>query len=294
MSDPSKSTGQPASDIELLRIQEEMTLDERGRIANHWGITIAATHDAQLLFLGSELEAQLANELQKSFDAAPHQEDFTLPPASLAACERLLHDAGASFRRTCGPYYPVPTGRASCQPPRSRSGRAERSTRSGREPRQLGHGRVGPTPRRPARSLGDRDDRPPCRVDLSHTEGHDRPRRRMRRMDRSRVSWARPRGGSHRGVGDHARTDRPPSLLQHRRHEPLLSTSRGPTQPALDRLDLGRHQTTRRNSISTAPPQHPVTRKRTRMFRSGAPCARRLTTRSVHPHVVCSTSTVGA
>ena len=110
MSDPSKSTGQPASDIELLRIQEEMTLDERGRIANHWGITIAATHDAQLLFLGSELEAQLANELQKSFDAAPHQEDFTLPPASLAACERLLHDAGASFRRTCGPYYLVPTG----------------------------------------------------------------------------------------------------------------------------------------------------------------------------------------
>jgi hypothetical protein len=110
MSDPSKSAGQPASDIDLLGIQEEMTLDERGRIANRWGITIASTHEAQLLFLGSELEAQLANALQKSFDAAPQHEDFTLPPAALAACERLLHDAGASFRRTCGPYYVVPPG----------------------------------------------------------------------------------------------------------------------------------------------------------------------------------------
>jgi hypothetical protein len=42
-----------------------MTLDERGRIANRWGITIAAAHDAQLLFVGSQLDAQLASVLQR-------------------------------------------------------------------------------------------------------------------------------------------------------------------------------------------------------------------------------------
>jgi RimJ/RimL family protein N-acetyltransferase len=87
-----------------------MTLDERGRIANRWGITIAAALDGQLLFVGSQLDAQLASELEEAFDAAPYQEDFTSPPAALVACERLLHDAGAGFRRTGGPYYLVPAG----------------------------------------------------------------------------------------------------------------------------------------------------------------------------------------
>jgi len=37
-----------------------MGLDQRGRIAGQWGVTIAAAREGQLLFLGSELPHQLA------------------------------------------------------------------------------------------------------------------------------------------------------------------------------------------------------------------------------------------
>jgi RimJ/RimL family protein N-acetyltransferase len=84
-----------------------MGLDERGRIAGQWGVTIAAAHEGQLLFLGSELPRQLADELQAVFEAAPQEADPTVAPSVLATCERLLNDVNGSLRRTSGPCYVI-------------------------------------------------------------------------------------------------------------------------------------------------------------------------------------------
>jgi hypothetical protein len=105
-----KPTGREVSNLELLRIQAGMSLDERGRIAGHWGLIIAAAPEGQLLFLGSELPGQLADDLQATFDSARHDADPTSPPPALADCELLLHQIGGPTRRTPGPCYLIPPG----------------------------------------------------------------------------------------------------------------------------------------------------------------------------------------
>jgi RimJ/RimL family protein N-acetyltransferase len=91
--------GRQLSDLELLEIQARLGLDEHGLIAGQWGVKIAAAHEGQLLFLGSELPRQLADALQAAFEAAPDDP----PVVNLAKCERMLNDANETLCRTSGP-----------------------------------------------------------------------------------------------------------------------------------------------------------------------------------------------
>ena len=88
------------SDLELLGIQARMGLDERGRIAGQWGVTIAAAREGQLLFLGSELPPQLADEIHAAFAVAPRGADPSVAPPALAMCERLLNNADGPLHGT--------------------------------------------------------------------------------------------------------------------------------------------------------------------------------------------------
>jgi ribosomal protein S18 acetylase RimI-like enzyme len=97
-------------DYELLRVEEEMVLDERGRIKGHWGLTIAVARDGHGLFLGSELSEPLARDLRAAFDAFPRRTDPTVPPAAFAECERLLAESGEVVQPRSGPYYVIPPG----------------------------------------------------------------------------------------------------------------------------------------------------------------------------------------
>jgi hypothetical protein len=97
------------SDLELLGIQAGMGLDERRRLADEWGVKIAAAQQGQLLFVGSELPGQLADQLRAAFDAAPRQADPTVAPPALAACERLLGDGNGPLQRSSGPCYLIPS-----------------------------------------------------------------------------------------------------------------------------------------------------------------------------------------
>ena len=94
------------NNLKLLDIQAQMGLDKHGRIAEQWGIKIAAAHEGQLLFLGSALPQPLANTLQTAFESTPSN-PATAPPA-LAMCERILKDANEPFCCTWGPSYLIP------------------------------------------------------------------------------------------------------------------------------------------------------------------------------------------
>jgi len=98
------------TDLELLRIQQEMVLDTRGRIEHHSGITVAAAPDGQLLFVGSEVADALAARLRDAFARADRVGDPAVEPAALAECERLLRAEHPDVRRRSGPYYVIPPG----------------------------------------------------------------------------------------------------------------------------------------------------------------------------------------
>jgi hypothetical protein len=87
-----------------------MTLDDRGRIANWWGLTIALALDGQALYLGSELSDDVVRTVQAAYDAAPRSDDPTRPPAAFAGCEQVLAATGESVHRRSGPYFLIPPG----------------------------------------------------------------------------------------------------------------------------------------------------------------------------------------
>jgi hypothetical protein len=96
-------------DLELLRTYARMVLDERGRIAGQWGVTIAASSEGQLLLLGSELPEHVVARLQEAIDASSKPADPSVAPAAVSECERLLDQAG-ELSRASGPLYVMPAG----------------------------------------------------------------------------------------------------------------------------------------------------------------------------------------
>jgi RimJ/RimL family protein N-acetyltransferase len=95
-------------DLELLRTHAKMGLDERDRIVDQWGITIAVSREGQLLFVGSELPPELTAQLQEAFHASPPQLNPDVAPAALTECERLLAGANGPLSRASGPIYVIP------------------------------------------------------------------------------------------------------------------------------------------------------------------------------------------
>ena len=97
-------------DLELLRIEIEMLFDQRGRVEDRWGLTIATTSEGQLLFVGSPVEDDVTQELKHAFDASTHDRDPTMEPPALRACEAVITARELKVERGCGPHYLFPPG----------------------------------------------------------------------------------------------------------------------------------------------------------------------------------------
>jgi RimJ/RimL family protein N-acetyltransferase len=95
----------PPTDLELLGIAAEMSIDGRGRLAGTCGVTIAAARDGQLRFVGSEVPDGLVAALIEAVDRSPPAAAPDQEPPALAACRLILAAAGAPLVVAAGPYY---------------------------------------------------------------------------------------------------------------------------------------------------------------------------------------------
>ena len=80
----------PLTDLELLGIAAEMSIDGRGRLAGTCGVTIAAARDGQLRFVGSEVPDGLVAALIEVVDRSPPAAAPDQEPPALVACRRIL------------------------------------------------------------------------------------------------------------------------------------------------------------------------------------------------------------
>jgi hypothetical protein len=94
----------PPTDLELLAIQTERTLDAAGRLAGRYGITIACAPGAHAMWIGADVPDATAAELTAAFAATAPARDPAEPPPALDRCRRILgsdraveHRAGPSF-----------------------------------------------------------------------------------------------------------------------------------------------------------------------------------------------------
>jgi hypothetical protein len=92
------------SNLDLLRIKTVDPAGGRQTVPGLRGFVIACTDEAEEIWIGSEVPADLAAALQTAHrrgqPRAPREQ-----PASLPACERLLQARGWPTRRRAGPSY---------------------------------------------------------------------------------------------------------------------------------------------------------------------------------------------
>ena len=65
------NTPAPLTDLELLAIQAEALMDQRGRLTGLCGLMIGTAPDGQLLLIGSEVADALVPALTDALEASP-------------------------------------------------------------------------------------------------------------------------------------------------------------------------------------------------------------------------------
>jgi RimJ/RimL family protein N-acetyltransferase len=110
MSDPQPSTdvsrGDP-SDVDLFERHAEMSMDDRRRLRDTYGATIATAHGGNLLFVGSEVPNAVAQSLVDAMAGSPRAARLDDEPPAIGSCRRILERAGASLSLRRGPVYIV-------------------------------------------------------------------------------------------------------------------------------------------------------------------------------------------
>ena len=98
------------TDLELLELAAEMSMDGRRRLVGTCGVTIAATRDGHILFVGSEVPDILIPALFASFAASPRSPAPDREPPALRACRAILESVCAPLSLDAGPYYLIEPG----------------------------------------------------------------------------------------------------------------------------------------------------------------------------------------
>jgi RimJ/RimL family protein N-acetyltransferase len=112
----------PLTDLELLEIQAEMSMDDRRRLAGTCGVTIAATSDGQALFVGSEIADTLVPALVDAVDKAPLASAPDREPPGLVTCREILASSCGPLSLHASPYYVIePHVRVETRTPIARS-----------------------------------------------------------------------------------------------------------------------------------------------------------------------------
>lgn len=95
----------PLSDLELLELQAELSMDDRRRLARTCGVLIASSGAGQLIFIGSGIPAPLAPALTAAANSSPIAARPDEEPTALAACRTILARFCAPLACSAGPSY---------------------------------------------------------------------------------------------------------------------------------------------------------------------------------------------
>lgn len=101
----SRQALQPLTDLELLELNAERSLDDRRRLARTCGISIATTRDGQILFAGSDIPDGLVPALIDAIDTSPRASTPEIEPPALVACRVILQPFCAPLALEAGPSY---------------------------------------------------------------------------------------------------------------------------------------------------------------------------------------------
>jgi len=100
-----RQASQPLTDLELLKIEAERSMDDRYRLSGTCGVKISSTRDGQLLFVGSEVPDTFVPALIDAVDRSPLAPAPDREPPALAACREILEPACAPLSVNAGPTY---------------------------------------------------------------------------------------------------------------------------------------------------------------------------------------------
>ncbi|MGH2583977.1 MAG: GNAT family N-acetyltransferase [Dehalococcoidia bacterium] len=95
----------PLTDLDLLELQAEMSMDNRRRIAGACGVTIAVARDGQRLFIGSDVPDTLVAALVAAVDRSPLAPVPDVGPPALGACRAIVESCCGPLSVEAGPSY---------------------------------------------------------------------------------------------------------------------------------------------------------------------------------------------
>ena len=95
----------PLTDLELLAIQAEALMDQRGRLTGLCGLMIGTALDGQLMLIGSDIPDALVPALTDALDFCPPAPAVHLEPPALAVCREILQAVCGPMTLHAGPYY---------------------------------------------------------------------------------------------------------------------------------------------------------------------------------------------
>jgi RimJ/RimL family protein N-acetyltransferase len=93
------------SNLELLALQAEMALDDRGRLARTWGVTLAVTGEGQRLFAGDKIPDPLMAEMVDAVDGSRLPTSPDREPSALGVCRAILAPVVGPLALEAGPSY---------------------------------------------------------------------------------------------------------------------------------------------------------------------------------------------
>jgi RimJ/RimL family protein N-acetyltransferase len=97
----------PRTELELLALQAEMALDDRGRLAATWGIMLAVTGTERLLFVGSDVPDALLPALTAAVTTSPSGATPDTEPPAIDACRAILTPLSTPLLLEAGPCYVI-------------------------------------------------------------------------------------------------------------------------------------------------------------------------------------------
>ncbi len=95
----------PPTCLELLEFAAETGMDESRRLRGVCGVTIAATSEGQVLFVGSEVPETLGPPLVAAIVRSPRASAPDIEPSALAVCREILESCCTPLSLHAGPYY---------------------------------------------------------------------------------------------------------------------------------------------------------------------------------------------
>jgi len=103
----SRHASHPLTDLALLELQAEMSMDGRRRLAGICGITIASSRDGQRLFVGSDVPDTLVPALVDTVDQSPRAPAPDREPPVLGACRAIVEPCCTPLSVEAGPSYVI-------------------------------------------------------------------------------------------------------------------------------------------------------------------------------------------